>query len=542
MKRPGDTLRADGITVDAKIECGAVQNLRWVKGLWGDPLVCFEAPKDGSPQGMWWRFRVRGAKGRRLWFHLTNVPEVLGGGGLDQAVPVLRERGGAWRRLDPKVCQKLGKRGPFEFVVDFAADEVELAWCYPYGPSDFARFLRSLPASRRRRLKLSRLGTTAEGRPLKMVTVGTSTRKEIKPAIWVTARNHAGEVAGSYGIEGLLRELSGGSAAAKWLRRHCVVHAVPFVDVDSVVEGRYGKDHVPRDPNRDWSAGSLRPETRAIVRAVGASRRRERPAVFIDLHCPGAGEPRSYPVLPNPTGLADWNKIAFLAKCAERAAPREFPVRVREWGIRTVNWSAWISAGTTCNWARDAGMTAITFEMTYNRTVRGNLATLELYTAFGAGLVRALERFMGYEISGRKVPRTPMPRIPRARGWLTRRLPDKARLSGGRGGAVRIRGRGEGSLVLVRKHEILRARGRSAVFALEADNRSRRPVAVKVVVLPRTREGYWCGYFLEKSITVKPGRSRRRLVFKLKRGAAGFRVGLEVADLRGQLELRLEAT
>ena len=27
-------------------------------------------------------------------------------------------------------------------------------------------------------------------------------------------------------------------------------------------------------------------------------------------------------------GLADWDRIAFLAKCAERAAPREFPVRV----------------------------------------------------------------------------------------------------------------------------------------------------------------------------------------------------------------------
>jgi predicted deacylase len=542
MKRPGDTLRADGIAVDAKVECGAVRNLRWVKGRYGDPLVCFEAPKDGSPQGMWWRFRVRGAKGRRIWFHLTNVPEVLGGGGLDQAVPVLRERGREWRRLDPKVCRKLGKRGPFEFVVDFAADEVELAWCYPYGPSDFARFLRSLPASPRRRLRVSRIGTTAEGRPLRMVTVGGSKRSEMKPAIWVTARNHAGEVAGSWGIEGLLRELSGSGAAAKWLREHCVVHAVPFVDLDSVVEGRYGKDHTPRDPNRDWSAGSIRPETRAVIAAIGASRSRELPSVFLDLHCPGAGEPRSYPVLPNPTGLADWHKIAFLAKCAERAAPRAFPVRVREWSTRTINWASWLSPGTSCNWARDAGMNALTFEMTYNRTVRGNFATLELYLGFGASLVEALARYMKYEISGRPAPKTPPPRVPRARGWLTRRLPEKAKLSSESGGGVRTVGKGRGAHIVVRTNTTFETRRGRAVFALECANRTRRAATAKVVVLPRTRDGYWCGYYLERSITVKPGRSRRRMAFKLRRGAGCFRVGLEAADFKGTLELRVSET
>jgi predicted deacylase len=539
MKRHGDTLKVDGITIDANVECGAVQNLRWVQGVWHDPLICFEAPKDGSPQGMWWRFRVRGAKGRRIWFHLTNVPEILGGGGLGEAVPVLRERGGNWQRLHPEKCSKLGHHGPFEFVVDFGSDDVQLAWCYPYGPSDFASFLKSLPASGRKRLNVSRIGTSAEGRALKMVTVGDASPSEKKPAIWVTARNHAGEVAGSWGIEGLLRALSGASAASKWLREHCVVHAIPFVDLDSVVEGRYGKDHVPRDPNRDWSAGSIRPETRAIVRAVHASRSRELPSVLVDLHCPGAGEPKSYPVLPNPTGLADWQKIAFLGKCAERAAPREFPVRLREWTTRTINWASWLSAGTTCNWARDAGMTAITFEMTYNRTVRGNLATPELYVAFGAGLVEALARFMKYEVSGKAVPSTPPPRLPRARGWLTRRLPEKAKLSSGSGGAVRITGRGPGAYVVVRTNDTFETRGGRAVFTLESRNDSRKPVDVQVVVLPRTRDGYWCGYHLERKITLKPGRSRRKMSFALKRGAAGFRVGLEVRELKGVLEIKV---
>ncbi len=539
MKRPGDSLRADGITVDANVESGAVQNLRWVQGSFGDPLICFEAPKDGSPQAMWWRFRVRGAKRRRLWFHLTNVPEILGGGGLDQAVPVLRERGGSWQRLDLQKCRKLGPRGPFEFVVEFGSNDAELAWCYPYGPSDFARFMKSLSASKRKLLELSRIGTTAEGRALRMVTVGAPGRSEPKPAIWVTARNHAGEIAGSWGVEGLLRKLTGGGAEAKWLRRHCVVHSVPFVDLDSVVAGRYGKDHVPRDPNRDWSAGSLRPETRAIINAIHASRSHELPSVMLDLHCPGAGESRSYPVLPNPTGLADWQRIAFLAKCAERSAPRDFPVRVRDWTIKTINWADWITSGTTCNWARDAGMTALTLELTYNRTARGNLATSQQYRAFGAGLVEALAAFMKCEVAGKKVPRTQAPRVQRARGWLTRRLPEKATLSGGPGGAARILGKGRGASVVLRTNRTLESQGARAIFTLESRNSTRQSARIKVVVLPRTREGYWCGYFVAKSIVLKPGRSRRRMSFALKKGAAGFRVGLEAKDFRGALEIRI---
>jgi predicted deacylase len=541
MRRHGDRLKAHGITIDSNLECGAVENLRWVQGVWNDPLICFEAPKDGSPQGMWWRFRVRAAKGRRIWFHLTNLPEILGGTELDKAVPVLRQRGGNWQRLDPENCRKLGPHGPFEFVVDFKSDDVELAWGYPYGLSDFAHFLKSLPASSRKLLKVSRIGTSAEGRELKMVTIGKSNRSEMKPAIWVTARNHAGEVAGSWGIEGLLRKLSSGDAAARWLRRHCVVHAVPFVDLDSVIEGRYGKDHVPLDPNRDWSAGSIRPETKAVIAAVQASRSHELPSVLVDLHCPGAGEPKSYPVLPNPSSLAEWQKTAFLARCAERAAPHDFPVRVRDWTIKTINWGSWLSAGTTCNWARDAGMTAITFELTYNRTVRGNLATSKDYCGFGAGLVKALVAFMKHQASGKSFPRTAIPRLPRARGWLTRRLPEKATISSGADGAAKIKGQGPGSCLVLRSNKTLVSRGGQAVFVLETDNRTGKSLEIKMVLLPRTRAGYWCGYLIEKKLTLRPGRCSKQLSLPLKRGAVVFRVGLEVMDFKGQLEINIKS-
>jgi predicted deacylase len=489
---------------------------------------------------MWWRFRVRGAAGRRLWFHLTNVMEILGGGELDQAVPVMREAGGAWRRLDGKFCRKLGPRGPFEFAADFRADDVELAWCYPYGLRELAGFLAALPRRERKLLRVSRIGTTAEGRALPMIGVGASSRRRARPAIWLTARNHAGEVAGSHAIEGLLRALTGASPAARWLRENCVVHAVPFVDLDSVVEGRYGKDHVPRDHNRDWSAGTVRPETAAVIRAIGRSRRAESPAVFIDLHCPGAGEPRSYPVMPNPTGLADWARIAHLARCVERAAPESFPVRLREWSTRSIDWAAWVSEGTTSNWARDAGMTALTFELTYGRTVRGALATEADYRAFGASLVRSLAGFMKGEMSGRRPPCCTPPRIPAAPGWLTRRLPVKARLSGAAGGGLRIDGEGRGSRVLVRTNRTLNVgTGRRARFIVEAVNSSHRALAVKAVLLPRTADGYWTGQLVELTVRLPPGRSRRRVTAPLPPPAAGFRVGLEIADLSGLLELRV---
>ncbi len=528
MRRPGDYLKADGVTIDAKVECGAVGNLRWVKGLYSGPLVCFEAPKDGSPQGMWWRFRVRGAGGRKLWFHLTNVPEVLGGGGLGEAVPVMREGRGAWRRVDPETCQKLGPRGPFEFAVDFQTSRAEVAWCYPYGPSDLAAFLKALPASKRKRLRAKRIGTSAEGRALKMISVAEGR----KPAVWLTARNHAGEVAGSHAIEGALGALAGGGPAASWLRRNCVIHAVPFVDLDSVAEGRYGKNHRPRDPNRDWSARPIRPEPAAVIKAIEASRRAERPALFIDLHCPGAGEPRSYPVMPNPTAVDDagWSRHAALARAVERAAPRDFPVRLRDWSTRTVDWATWPSAGVANSFARNAGMTALTLELTYNRTARGNLATAELYRALGRSLLGALAAFLKRE----KLPKAKKPRVPAARGWETVNLPKKARLWSGGGGAARFSGRGEGSRVLVKKLAALPAgRGRRAGFTLEATVKGTRRIPVKAVILPETADGHWTGQVIEKRVSLARGRTRRHLSAKMKSPARAFRVGLEVVDFSG---------
>lgn len=81
--------------IDAGIPGGAVENVRILE----DGAFGLDAPLDGSPQGMWFYFRVRHAAGQRLTFRLMNLHQVLGRS-FASVLPVVQDGPGqAWRRL-----------------------------------------------------------------------------------------------------------------------------------------------------------------------------------------------------------------------------------------------------------------------------------------------------------------------------------------------------------------------------------------------------------------------------------------------------------
>jgi len=77
--------------------------------------------------------------------------------------------------------------------------------------------------------------------------------KAAKPAVMVIARQHPGEVVGSWTAQGLLRFLLGPTPAAQSLRRSYVFHVVPMVNVDGVVHGNSRCNLSGYDPNRCWA-------------------------------------------------------------------------------------------------------------------------------------------------------------------------------------------------------------------------------------------------------------------------------------------------
>mmetsp|Transcript_32416 Transcript_32416/g.71972 ORF Transcript_32416/g.71972 Transcript_32416/m.71972 type:complete len:1166 (+) Transcript_32416:95-3592(+) len=73
-----------------------------------------------------------------------------------------------------------------------------------------------------------------------------------KPALGIIARQHPGEVVGSWAMQGVLKFLLGPSPAARVLRSAYVIHIVPMVNVDGVVHGNSRCTLAGVDPNRVW--------------------------------------------------------------------------------------------------------------------------------------------------------------------------------------------------------------------------------------------------------------------------------------------------
>jgi murein tripeptide amidase MpaA len=109
----------------------------------------------------------------------------------------------------------------------------------PYGEAQ----LRDSLAAGQDYWQESRIGTTCNGRSIPRLNNAIGGDHN-RPGIYCTGRNHSGETPGAWALDGFIRRFAERNVedVALWV--------VPFVDRDGVDEGRYGKDHWPRDFNR----------------------------------------------------------------------------------------------------------------------------------------------------------------------------------------------------------------------------------------------------------------------------------------------------
>jgi hypothetical protein len=110
-----------------------------------------------------------------------------------------------------------------------------------------------------------------------------------RPAVFVTARQHAWEVGGTWVGLGLAEWLVSPDARAGWLRQNAEIVIVPVMDVDHVATGDGGKHARPRDHNRDWSDAPYWPEVAAAQKHILTFVKEGRLAVYLDLHNPSQG-------------------------------------------------------------------------------------------------------------------------------------------------------------------------------------------------------------------------------------------------------------
>jgi hypothetical protein len=320
-------------------------------------LSCAADPRQG-PEALWFRVRLRrlASGSARPWLILRHVGSLLGGGDGAGIQPVARADHGPWRRLErgEPIIHADG-RGDAAWLLPEAAAAIEVALCLPYGDEE----LIALQADGGAALRVAPIGTSEGGRPLLRLSTGDGAVGSTRAGLYLLARQHAGESPGSWVLDGLLRRLAGAGADAP------LAWAIPFVDVDGVATGAYGKDRHPVDYNRSWWRMGRRHEVQCIMRDIGSWRKRCAPRLCLDLHAPGALEREGcYGYLSigghpaNPEAAAWSERIAqalgpgFAAEPFSRHA--DYPSR---WPRDTHP-----SFGS---WATDQGLAAISLEIPY---------------------------------------------------------------------------------------------------------------------------------------------------------------------------------
>jgi len=95
---------------------------------------------------------------------------------------------------------------------------------------------------------------TLSGLPIEIITITPSntSRLDKRKVIFITARTHAAEVAGSFKIEGILHFLTGDSTEAKGLREVYIFKIVPMLNPEGVLCGNYRCTLTGTDLNRRW--------------------------------------------------------------------------------------------------------------------------------------------------------------------------------------------------------------------------------------------------------------------------------------------------
>jgi len=236
------------------------------------------------------------------------------------------------------------------------------------------------------------LATSREGRPVVGLQISEGAKPSSqRPAVFVTARQHAWEVGGTWVAAGLIEWATGPDPEAQWLRRNAELLVVPLMDVDHVATGDGGKNAEPQDHNRDWSDAPHWPEVAAAQKRIRELAQQNRLAVFLDVHDPSPGATLQTFYVQHPPYVSD--AIAAAQEQFLSLAKSEFGEIKRNDGTpsKPADLPVWKRISTP--WVCEHGCTntiAFTFETPWN-IPRGTPAG---YRDVGAKLGRATARYL----------------------------------------------------------------------------------------------------------------------------------------------------
>ena len=363
---------------------GVVLAVRREPGQW---VVEFMSEPRNSPERLWFNLECTGAGGSKVRFVWLNAHLCLGIGSAEamgNVRPVVRLDKGDWQRVNEVQVHDRALGGHFlSFTTPTHCRRVQAAFCYPYGTDDLKATLKRT----RGFWDVEAIGPTGKGRELLRLHAAADKRRPGRPGVYIVARQHSGEVPGSWVLDGILGAVAAENRSGR-LRR-IEWWAVPFVDLDGAVEGNYGKDCFPIDFNRAWADMPMRPEVGAIQQdmryfADGRTRR-----LVLDLHGPGGGETRVYMMHPRRNRPKAQREAAqSLQECICAQIPEQPPERlgvIPDYGIR------WDLRHNLSSWAWDGlnRTLAVTIETAYQPMNDGEWSDRDDYQEIGRRIAQA---------------------------------------------------------------------------------------------------------------------------------------------------------
>lgn len=112
----------------------------------------------------------------------------------------------------------------------------------------------------KRKLDISEIGRSKEGRPIKMLTIG---KRDSKKMMLVISRQHPPEVTGYFAMRSFVERIAGRSDLADRFRSEWSIYVVPLLNPDGVDHGNWRHNIGGIDLNRDWTVFN-QPENKTV--------------------------------------------------------------------------------------------------------------------------------------------------------------------------------------------------------------------------------------------------------------------------------------
>lgn len=378
------------LVVDNKIPQGNV----FVAAIHGDTVELHNEIRDTVGWWFWWAFRVRGAEGRTLKFRfrpdpLTGRCEYVS----TRGAVVSCDKGAHWRYAENAFHDQKG----FDYAFGRDESEVWFAMCLPHGLREWNAFV-ARHATETNCLRTGVLCRSRKGRDVPFARLGRL--DGLAPIRMVsTARHHAAENIASYVQEGLFEAVLADTDTGRWFRENVEVLAVPFVDLDGVVDGDQGKNRFPHDPARDY--GNWLYPTTAALRDYLKDVWKGRLDIALDLHCPHYNNPLMHQIMTAPGKNEVRQRRMAQLVFENRRGMLYHPKNDVAWNTPW-NCASYMRAGFTFpQWvlANFETRLATTWEIPFASTAEKNCGpsepvTVETARQFGRGFAEALRRYL----------------------------------------------------------------------------------------------------------------------------------------------------